>query len=372
VLEWNAIMDTAVRTGTPNPIITTRVIALVNAAMFDAVNGIEQRYSPIHVNEDGPSRGSERAAAIQAAYAMLSKVYQLHPTLPAMLTTRRNESIAALATGHNAERPKAIEAGVAWGQHVADAIWDWRQNDGFNPQPPPAFWGADVVGTWRRTPGATGALANGFGTEFASMTPWVLARPSQFRAIPPHALSSPEYAADYNEVKLWGGATGSLRSADQSELVLFWNGNGPLIWNRLAARLSAERHMSMVSRARLFARLALAMADAAIACWDSKYRYVYWRPMTAIANGDSDGNDGTAGDASWQTWLAVTPAHPEYLSGHSTISGAAAHVLAAAFGENTQFWVDSDLRPGQRFFNSFSARSKAGRCFGMPSSAEGR
>ena len=137
--------------------------------------------------------------------------------------------------------------------------------------------------------------------------------------------------------------------------MLFWNGNGTLIWNRLAGRLAVENGYDLMETSRLLARLHVAMADAAIACWDSKYRYVYWRPVTAIRLGDTDGNDATAGDAAWNSWLAATPAHPEYLSGHSTLSGAAAYVLEHAFGADTTFWVDSDLRPGIRWFTGFDS-----------------
>lgn len=138
--------------------------------------------------------------------------------------------------------------------------------------------------------------ATGAGPQFASMTPWVLTRPSQFRLPPPNALNSPAYAADYNEIKSMGVYSGSLRSDDQSELALFWAGNTPLYWNRIASDLSASRGLSLTENAHLFALLNVAMADAGIACWDSKYRYVYWRPITAIRLGDTDGNASTDPD----------------------------------------------------------------------------
>ncbi|HUQ88337.1 MAG TPA: vanadium-dependent haloperoxidase [Vicinamibacterales bacterium] len=342
VLEWNAVMGTAVLSAGSNPIVTTRVAAIVNAAIFDAVNGVEQRYNAIEITAPPSLHVSVRAAAIQAAYEALRNLY---PAQEAMLLTRRSASLAALD-----DSARDIAAGIAWGHTVADAVWRSRSTDGFNPQPVPAFRGADVLGVWRPTPPAN---ANGFGVEVASMRPWALRLPSQFRPGPPHALTSVEYAADYNETKVWGAKDGSPRSADQSELVLFWNGNGTLIWNRLAGRLAVENNYDMLQTARLLARLHLAMADAAIACWDSKYRFVYWRPITAIRLGENDGNAGTVGDPAWNPWLAATPAHPEYLSGHSTLSGAAAYVLENAFGADTSFWVDSDLRPGTRSFTNF-------------------
>jgi hypothetical protein len=171
------------------------------------------------------------------------------------------------------------------------------------------------------------------------MTPWVLQRPSQFRLPPPLALTSAEYAADYNEIKVMGVFSGSARSADQSELALFWAGNTPLDWNSTASQIDSERSLSLSENAHLFALLNVAMADAGIACWDSKYRYVFWRPITAIRAGDTDGNPSTDPDPTWTPWLdffpSGTPAHPEYPSGHSTVSGAAGFLLAAAFGNDT-------------------------------------
>src|SRR2546430_17266462 len=171
------------------------------------------------------------------------------------------------------------------------------------------------------------------------MTPWVLLRPSQFRLAPPLALTSPEYAADLSETRVMGVSSGSQRTDDQSELALFWNGNTPLYWNRIAAQLSAGQHLGLTQNAHLFALLNVSMADAAIACWDGKYRYVFWRPITAIRAADADGNPATDADPSWIPWLdffpAGTPAFPEYPSGHSTVSSAAAFVLESRFGDAT-------------------------------------
>lgn len=355
VLEWIAIMNTTVITGGTNPLVTSRVVALVSASVFDAVNGIKPRHKPLHVRPDGPRHASQDAAAIQAAYAMLIKLY---PTQIESLTKQHDDSIAAISSTENA---KSIQEGITWGQAVADSIFAFRQTDGFTPPPPP-FLGVlgivgmpAAVGVWRPTP-----VANlpGAGPQFATMTPWVLKRASQFRLPPPLALTSAEYAADYNETKKMGVSGESPRSDDQSELVRFWAGNTPLYWNRIAAQIAAERSLTLSENAHLFAVLNVSMADAAIACWDSKYRYVFWRPITAIQAGDTDDNPSTDAQLSWTPFLDVqggTPAHPEYPSGHSTVSGSAAFILAAVFGDDTSFTVTSDARPGTRAFPSFSA-----------------
>jgi membrane-associated phospholipid phosphatase len=356
VLEWNAIMNDTVLAGGTSPLATTRVVALVSASVFDAVNGVNPRFKQIHVKPNAPGYASRRAAAIQASYAMLIKLY---PTQADSLTPKRDASIAALAAEESA---KSIGAGVTWGQSVADKIWAWRLTDGIAPAPPP-FVGVlgmegspAAVGVWRPTPLAN---ATGAGPQFASMTPWVLRRASQFRLPPPLALTSAEYATDYNEVKSMGAFSGSPRSADQSELALFWTGNSALFWNRIASQIAASRSRSLLANAHLFALLDVTMADAGIACWDGKYRYVFWRPITAIRGGDTDGNAGTDPDPNWTPWLDFfptgTPPHPEYPSGHSTVSGSAAFVLAAEFGDDTPFTVTSEIRPGTRAFPSFSA-----------------
>src|SRR6202047_3646543 len=350
VLEWIGIMTPTVIAAGTNPLATSRVVALVSASVFDAVNGIDPHFRPLHVRPDAPQDASRRAAAIQAAYVILVDLY---PLQTGTLTAQRNASLAALALTVKAQ---SIAAGVGWGQTVADAIWAWRLTDGIAPPPPPFEGVLGIVGT----PGAVGAWrptpllnAPGAGPQFASMTPWVLTRPSQFRLPPPLALNSPEYAADLNEVREMGSLSSTSRSSEQTEVALFWALNTPLAWNRIAAQLSAARGLSLTENAHLFAVLNLTLADAITACWDSKYRYIFWRPVTAIRAGAAPGDP----DANWRPLLnslTGTPAHPEYPSAHSTYSGAAAFILAGAFGENTAFSVTSEIRPGTRSYASFS------------------
>jgi membrane-associated phospholipid phosphatase len=156
-----------------------------------------------------------------------------------------------------------------------------------------------------------------------------------------------------------GAYSGSPRTSDQSELALFWAGNTPLYWDRIASQISVSRSLTLSENAHLFALLNVTMTDAVIACWDVKYRYVFWRPITAIRAGDTDGNSATDPDTAWTPWLDFfppgTPAHPEFPSGHSTVSGSAAAILAEIFGNDTPFTVTSDVRPGTRSFSSFSA-----------------
>jgi PAP2 superfamily len=351
VLEWIGVMNSTVLTAGTAPNVTGRVVALVSASVFDAVNGIEPRFRPLHVRPDAPHNASQRAAAIQAAYVILMNLYGSKQG--ATLTSQHDASVAALAS---TEDPKSIAAGVAWGQSVADAIWAWKLADGFAPTPPPFFGVQSIAGTtnslgfWRPTPPAN---ASGATPQLATITPWVLTRPSQFRLPPPLALNDPLYTSDLNEVRDMGSLTSISRSSEQTEVALFWALNTPLAWDRVAAQLSAARGLSLTENAHLFAVLNVTMADAIIACWDSKYRYIFWRPVTAIRAGAAPGDP----DATWEPLLdslTGTPAHPEYPSAHSTYSGAAAFILADAFGENTAFSVTSEIRPGTRSYASFS------------------
>src|SRR5262249_46935186 len=190
VTDWNQIMaETALATKT-SPLVTTRVAAIVQVAVFDAVNGIARRYTPIHVKPNAPRGASRRAAAIQAAYATLVALY---PSQKDALDSQRQASLDGIADDDS----NSIARGITWGQAVADAIIAWRNTDGFTPAPPP-FLGGLGVGEWRPTP--PGFLP-GAGPQFATMTPWVLKAPWQFRPSGPADLTGDQYAADFHEVK---------------------------------------------------------------------------------------------------------------------------------------------------------------------------
>jgi hypothetical protein len=236
-----------------------------------------------------------------------------------------------------------MRRGIEWGQFVAEAILLWRSTDGFTPTPDP-YWGSNEVGKWRPTPPAFGP---GAVPQFATMTPWGIESPDQFRPLGPPALDSEQYLTDYNEVMLMGRDSSPLRTDDQTDACRFWESAGPTAhWDRLALDLIANVDTDLSENAHLLATLNLAIADAIIACWDSKYTYEFWRPVTAIRLTD---------DEDW-TPLLPTPAHPEYTSGHSCASSAATTVLADYFGDDTPFLLQSPAAPGWvRFYPSFSA-----------------
>jgi membrane-associated phospholipid phosphatase len=351
VTDWNHTFLHAALIAGASPPAQDRAGAILQSAVFDALNGIERRYEPIHVPANAPRGASRRAAVAEAAYTILVDLY---PAQKADFDAQLTASLAALTDGDGDADDESVLRGVAWGQAVAQAIWTWRSTDGFTPAPPP-FTGGTAVGEWRPTPLEFlpfGAL------QFATMTPFVLQSPSQFRPAGPPALTSHTYTADFNESKLMGSATSTTRTADQTLLAEFWNASNPsYFWNAVAVNLGAERHTTMSENARLLALVNLALVDARIACWDAKKAYLFWRPITAITLADTDGNPLTVQDAAW-TPLLDTPNHPDYPSGHSSVSSAAVTVLAHFFGEHTSFTVDSDVMTGvTRSFSSFSAAS---------------
>ena len=347
VTDWNQNMLIAASTAGLGPIPTSRVAAMVQSAVFDAVNGVFKRYEPVHVPPKAPPGTSARAAAVQAAHDILARLFPLQqPTLDAQLAA----SLAQLGDDEDSSPGRAVERGLAWGHHVADQIWAWRSSDGFTSVLPPFLGGADP-GEWRPTPPA---FAPGTSPQVAVMDTWVVASHSQFRPGGPPALESTQYADDYNEIKLMGSLTSTTRTADQTQFSLFWAANTIAFWNRAALQVAAPMDLSLLQNARLFAQLNLALADAYICCWDAKYTYVFWRPITAIHLGDTDGNEATVLDPAW-TPLLPTPPFPEYPSGHSVTGGAAAEILSSWFGDNTAFSLTSEALPGvTRYFTSFS------------------
>jgi hypothetical protein len=306
---------------------------------------------------------------MQAAYVALSKLY---PAQQATFDARRAISLTILNATENAA---SVADGIAWGESVANQIWAWRLTDGI-ANTTPSWPGNTALGQWRPTPNAPapGTSANGAGyPQFFNMTTWAIAAASQFRPPAPPSLSSAKYAKDFNEVKTMGSQSSATRTPDQTFAAMLWNSSTAVnLWNHVALSLldgrgrhrdddeddnwhGKDRRDTLLDHAKLLGEVDVAMADAALVCWDAKYTYNFWRPITAIRELADDGNGATTPDAGW-TPLLVTPNHPSYISGHSCISSAAATVLAKEFGEHTHFTVESDTMQGvARSFRGFSS-----------------
>src|SRR5580658_8907226 len=345
ISDWNQMLLQALLTNpvTPAP-LAMRPAAIVEAAVFDAVNGIDRRYMPIYVPPAAPPGTSARAAAVEAAYTALVSLY---PNQKATFDQQLTASLAAIT-----DRTDAVKQGLSWGQTVAQEILAWRSQDGFSDTVPP-YLGGTQPGQWRPTPPA---MAPGLAPQLATTTPWVIRSPSQFRTAGPPAMTSDQYLADYNETMNMGSATSSSRTDDQTLFANFWQaGNPPDYFDPVVLSLAAQHHFSMTQTARMLALVNLAMADAIIGCWDAKYTYSFWRPITAIQMAGTDGNDNTIAESAW-TPLITTPAFPEYPSAHSCVSGAVTQIMSQTFGEETSFNVGSDAMLGvTRTFHSFSA-----------------
>jgi hypothetical protein len=341
VTDWNLTTLQAAAAVSPNQ-RQQRVAAMVHAAIHDAVNSIAPQYEAYAVHVSPSGEASIEAAAVQAAYGVLIR---LLPGQAVLLDAARSASLSQIPDG------PAKEEGLAVGDAVAGQIVALRSTDGSDVDGTYTF--GSGPGEYQRTPPT---FSNPAAPAWRFVTPFVLRRGDQFRPEGPPSLDSDEWAADFNEVKQLGRVDSTVRTAEQTEIALC-GAEPPLpMWNRVARSMSVQRRTGLVQNARLFALLNLAMVDATIAVWDSKYTYRFWRPVTAIPLADTDGNDATEADPAW-TPLRPTPLHPEYPSAHSCVSNAAAKVMTGFFGRHTAFSAaNSTCPPGVvRSYDSFQA-----------------
>jgi hypothetical protein len=314
ITDWNQtaieVMKAANIAGNP----WTRNLAMMHVAMSDAVNSVQGRYaSYVSSGPVKPGASAEAAAAAAARQILLQQA----PGQKALIDQAYAETTKAIPDG------AAKTDGVAIGEKCAAAVLADRAADGTN-----------VPDTYRpmTTPGVWIPTAPPLFAEYARVKPWVLKSADQFRPGPPPDLKSALYARDYNETKEVGGAKSSKRTAEQTDAVKFWSqANLSVAWEQVARQLSAAKNLSLADNARLFALLNMGMANSFINDWDAKFTYNFWRPVTAIRNGDQDGNDATERDASW-TSLNAVPMHPEYPSQAGIIAGVAIGVLEVVFG----------------------------------------
>ncbi len=352
VLRWNEAVLAAIKLDATPPPSATRAMALVSLAMLDVVSAVEGTPG-YFVSLPAPAGISLEAALSSAAQRVMNYLY---PAQGVSIQAVQTAALAEIADG----APKT--QGIAFGNLLADAVIALRAGDG---------WDAYVENVPGSAPGAwqeTGPMfAKALLPQWGDLTPFAVSDVAALVPPAPPALSSAEYAESLNEVQLLGRATGSARTADQTQIARFWaDGSGtytpPGHWNQIAAQFAAARGLSVGENARLFAMLNAALGDAAIVSWNTKYTYDLWRPATAIQNADLDGNDLTTPDTEWSS-LLITPPFPEYTSGHSTFSAAAAEILTAYFGDNQAFSTTSVGLPGvTRNFTSFrQAAEEAGR-----------
>jgi predicted transcriptional regulator len=345
VIEWNRTLLVILRTpgAQPATLHPTRSFAMLHAAIFDAVNAIDQSYHPYAVRLSHVSRAASTwAAADQAAHDVLVALY---PAFSTTLDAELQQDLDKIHDGTNKSQ------GIAIGESAATAILAMRQDDGSSATLPP-FVPRSQPGTYQLTPPN---FAPADFIQWPRVTPFALESPSQFRPAPPPDLTSERYTDSFFEVKRLGLAGSTTRTEVQTVIGKFWNGNIQDFWNEIAQTAALQRQLGIVRSAHLFAELNFALADTVVAFFDAKYTYVLWRPVTAIQMADTDTNPKTGGDAAWIPLSGKTAPDPSYPGAHSAISMAGSWVLRNYLGNTFSFDVTSESLPGvKRHFNSFS------------------
>jgi hypothetical protein len=348
VIQWNQAVISAIRNDKPAIGFVTRDLAIVQTAIYDAVNAIDHSDAAFLVQPAAaPADASPVAAADAAGLATASALF---PDQTALFQATYQSALASVPVG------QAQTDGIAVGQSVAQQVLFARSNDGSNAVV--NYKPGTAPGDWRPTPAA---FAPAQTPQWPKVRPFALKFGSQFRPGPPPALTSPEYTAAFNEVKDLGSVNSTDRTAQQTDVAKFWAGAAgtPQIagyWNEIAENAATSRGDTLDRDARLFAELDVTLADATIANFDAKYTYNRWRPVTAIQLADQDGNPDTVADPSWLP-LNNTANNPSWVSTHGDISGAAAATLAHFFGtDHISFSLTSeDLKGETHSFSSFSA-----------------
>jgi hypothetical protein len=356
--QWNATAQSLTIPLRPTAHGQSRGIAMVQGAVYDAVNAIDRGHQAYLLDVDAldiePSASYDAAIATAAHHVLRAIVPQDRWEA---LDTAYATALAAISDG------PAKNEGVRAGAAAAAAMLDDRQGDGFME----AF--TFVIGTeagdWRpATPTAVDP-----DPWVGYLKPFLMKSSDQFRSSGPNPLTSDEYTKEFNEVKSLGSLTSTRRTADQTTAAIFWQATPTALWNGMARELIVGHGVDTVDAARLLAMINLAAADGAVACWNDKYHWNSWRPIAAIREADTDGNPDTVADPSWRSLFdpatpttppLATPPFPEHPSGHGCVSGAALHAAASFFGtDNVSFSVSSSRFPGQpRHFERFSLALK--------------
>jgi len=361
VTDWNAIASNSiVATAGQPPQVSSLSFAMVQGAVYDAVNAIDSGHQPYLVQPNANPTDSKEAAAAAAAFHVLVGFGDVPGLFPAQLPTLQPQYDTYIANLPD-DPPGSRAAGVAIGETTARAMLIARMNDGrFGPPPnllPPA------PGVWRPTPPN---FANDPAPWIGNVRTFIVPNAEMLRSDGPNALTSADYAEDFNEVKEVGSLTSITRTADQTDAAIFWQDHAHALFNRIFRTLAASEGLDIVDSARLFAMENLAAADASIGCWNDKYYWQFWRPVTAIREADTDANPATEADPAWLPLFdpstpicnpppLVTPPFPDHPSGHASNTSAFVHTLRNFFGtDRIAVSVFSNKSCTWRTFDRFS------------------
>jgi hypothetical protein len=351
VTAWN---QTTYEIGGP---LVTRTAAMVQVAVFDAVNSVDPHYEPYAFLEEVTTPTSPEAAAVGAAYGVLSRRFSTSPDTLAVLNAARATSLASIPDGPEKD------AGLALGDAIAARVIALRANDRMLEPNPPYVPGVGP-GEYQLTPPGFVAPVN---VGAPNWVPFTMTHAARFRPKGPPPLASRRYARQVEEVALLGAADSVVRTPEQTQIAQWHVEQGQFSLNRIARTEALANGFDLLTNARLFALLNLAIQDAIQSVFEAKYHLRFWRPVTAIPAADTDGNRWTDADPDWLP-LLVTPPHPEYPAAHAVVNGAGTEVLKAVFGRHYGFTSTSATLPGvTRSFPSFEALledAKAARIFG--------
>jgi hypothetical protein len=334
VLDWNVIaVNTAVTNG-QNPFAQARYAAIVQLAVFESVNAITGEYRPYLGTIAAPRGAYPEAAAIQAAYRVLSTYF---PASAPSLDAERTNSLASIPDG------QAKTDGIATGEAAALAMIALRANDGSSP-PQFKIPGPAVPGEWQATPSCpiVNGVAVGIAYQWQNITPFGISSVSEYLLDPPPMLTSHEYAKTYNEVMTVGGIDSTERPPGRANVALFYAAASPTqVFNQAVQQVAQERWHSLTDNARALAVMNMAINDSLVAAFFNKYHYNFWRPETAIHAADTDGNPKTDPDPSWAPFV-TTPCFPSYPSNHGSAANSAAEILRRIYGEGGHFMTLSN------------------------------
>ena len=326
VLDWNVIAVNTAVANKANPFAQARYAAIVQLAVFEAVNSITQQYQPYLGTLTAPPDASPDAAAIEAAYQVLSTYF---PASQTNLYTAYTNSMGAIPDS------QAKVDGIATGDAAAAAMIALRGNDGSSP---PQFKvpGPPVPGEWQATPSCpvVNGIASGIAFQWQNVTPFGIQSAGDFLLDPPPALTSKAYAKAYNEVMTVGSVNSTQRPPDRANVALFYAATSPTqVFNQAAEQVAAAQGRSLSENARALALINMATSDSLVASFFNKYYYNFWRPETAIHAGDTDGNPNTIADPSYAPFI-TTPCFPSYPSNHGSAGNGAAAVMRRLYGED--------------------------------------
>jgi hypothetical protein len=335
IAEWSAVASSAAAATGMSPLRTPITLAIVHLAMFDAVTAIAGDREPYAVNPRVIGRASAHAAAVEAGYRVLLAEF---PSRQAALQMTYEQLLAGEPGG------VAKEMGAKVGAAVARRLLTLRANDGRNDVIP--YVPGSGPGAWVPTPPAFLPATSAF---LARVEPFTMSSPSQFRPSGPPRLRSRRWTADYDEVKALGAKDAPARTAEQTATALFWQPLAGTVWPATIRRVAREQHLDLTSSARFQAAAFAAFADGLIACWDAKFHFNFWRPVTAIQQGDTDRNPRTEADPHWEP-LADTPNFPEYPSGHTCATAAVAHTIEDFFPYEVYIPARNVVTGEERFY----------------------